>query len=318
MRGYFKELKHIEKQKTNPVYLLHGDDIFLKQEFVRTLFIAGPEAEKKIYYGNQGKNEDVDFLDSLVSFGLFATKKIIVYYEIEKLNTKYRGKILKYVTNPDKNTVLVLIAEKNNQKFIKDIMKYTKYLKVWTPFPENYVEFVQEQINRMGFDVTVEAVNQLVSMTSDSLHHTFSEFEKVIINTGYHRKITSDDVKNIVGGEKKYSMYDFVDAIGNKNFYKAIDICDVLAQMGTKAPYFIISLFSFFTDMYVCFSEDVNQMFSYNWKRKKQIVKSIGKYRDSDFRKIFSALHDVDIKGKSTGLSTQELIVPLIYEIIQA
>jgi len=316
MIDYFKELKKIEKRRIENLYLLQGNDLFMKQEFVRTLFNADPNSEKKVYHGNQ--NEDIEFLDNLMSFGLFATKKIVVYYDIDKFTTKYKNKVLKYLEKPEKTTTLVLIAEKGNLKFVKDIAKLAKNLKVWTPFPNQYVEFINRQIKRMGMDATGEAINLLASITNDSLIHTFAEFEKVLINTGTGRKITDEDVKKVVGGEKKYNMWDFLEAVGNKNFYKAIEICEALVQMGTATPFFIISLYSFFNDMYVCFVEDVNQLFSYNWQKKKQISNSIGNYRRANFEKIFHQLNETDLKGKSTGLSTQELIVPLIYEIINA
>lgn len=318
MKEYFKELKKIEKRKISPVYLLQGNDIYMKQEFVKTVFQHIPDAERKIFYASQGQDEDVEFLDNLVSFGLFATKKVLVYYDIEKFTSKYRDRILKFLDSPDKNTTLILIAEKATIKFMKEISARATNIKVWTPFPNQYIEFVEQQINRMGIEITGEAVNLLASLTNDSLHHTFSEFEKVLINVGVERRVTSEAVKKVVGGEKKYNVWDFIDAVGNKNFYKAIDICDALVQMGIKAPFFIVSLYSFFNDMYVCFAEDVNKLFSYNWQKKQQISKTIGNYRKADFSKIFNLLKEADLRGKSTGLSTNELMVPLIYEIIQA
>ncbi len=318
MNDFFKELDKIQKRKISPVYFLHGNDIFMKHELSRVLFQTDNKAEKKVFYGNQGSDEDVAFLDNLVSFGLFSTKKIIVYYDIEKFTTKYRDKVLRYIKNPDTNIILVLIAEKATIKFVKEISTNAKIIKVWTPFPNQYVDFVHEQINRMGIEISGEAVNLLTSITNDSLHHTFAEFEKVLINSGSNHKITSDAVKKVVGGEKKYDMWDFIEAIGNKNFYRSIDICNGLSQMGIKTPFFIISLYSFFNDMYVCFSEDVNKLFSYNWKKKQQISSTIGNYRSADFSKIFHVLNETDLKGKSTGLSTEELIVPLIYEILNA
>ena len=316
MNDYFKELEKIQKRRIENVYLLQGNDLFMKQEFVRSLFNADSGSEKKVYHGNQ--NEDVEFLDNLMSFGLFASKKIMVYYDIDKFTTKYKNKVLKYLEKPEKTTTMVLITEKGNLKFVKDIAKLAKNMKVWTPFPNQYVDFVNRQIQRMGMDATGEAINLLASITNDSLSHTFAEFEKVLINTGTGRKITAEDIKKVVGGEKKYSMRDFIDAIGNKNFYKAIEICEALVQMGTSTPFFIISLYSFFNDMYICLVEDVNILFSYNWQKKKQISSSIGNYRKASFEKIFDHLNVTDLKGKSTGLSTLELIVPLIYEIIKA
>ncbi len=318
MNDYFKTLDKINKRKIDKIYFLQGNDIYMKQEFVRTLFNQIRDAERKIFHGNQGDTEDEDFLDNLMSFGLFSTKKIIVYYGIEKFSAKYRKKLLRYTENPDKNITLVLIAEKTTSKFVKSLISAATPVKVWTPFPNQYVGFVAEQINRMGIEITGEAVNLLTSITNDSLHHTFAEFEKVLINTGADRKITATEVKKVVGGEKKYNIYDLLDAMGNKNFYKSIEISEALAQMGTGTPFIIISMYNFFNDMYVCMVEDANKMFSYNWKKKQQISRSVPKYREANFGKIFHHLADADLKSKSTGLSNQDLVVPLIYEIFNA
>src|SRR6056297_3639687 len=252
MNDYFKILDRINKRKIDRIYFLQGNDIFMKQEFVKTLFNQIKDSERKIFYNTQGDAEDIAFLDSLMSFGLFSTKKVIVYYSIEKFSAKYRKKLLKYTENPDKNTTLVLIAEKTTAKFVKSLISAATTVKVWTPFPYQYVAFVAHQINRMGIEITGEGVNLLASITNDSLHHTFAEFEKVLINAGTDKKITASEVKKVVSGEKKYNIYDFLDAIGNKNFYKSIEICEALAQMGTGTPFMIISMFNFFTDIYVC------------------------------------------------------------------
>ncbi|MBN2281906.1 MAG: DNA polymerase III subunit delta [Candidatus Marinimicrobia bacterium] len=316
MDQYFKELEKIEKRRTAGIYFLLGNDLFMKQEFVSTLFKTDSQAEKKIFHANQ--NEDVAFLDNLVSFGLFASRKILVYYDIDKFTSKYRNKVLSYISKPDKMMTLIFTAEKATNNFTKDIVSKATHVKVWTPFPNQYIEFVRKQIERLGMNATGEAINLLASMTNDSLYHTFAEFEKVLINTGANRKITAEDVKKVVGGEKKYSIWDFLDAVGNKNFYKAIEICESLVQMGTPPPFFIMSLYNFFSDMYVCYEEDVNKLFGYNWQKKTQISRSLGNYRDANFGKIFHHLADSDLKSKSTGLLTEELIVPLIYEIINA
>lgn len=319
MDEYFKELKKIEKRKISPAYLLVGNDIFMKQEFVKTLFTHSKDAEKKIFYASQGEDEELNFLDNLVSFGLFSTRKVLVYYDIDKFSSKYRDKILRYLDHTDKDTVLVLIMEKKpTVKFTKELQSKCKEIKVWTPRTNQFIEFVQQQIARMGIEATGEAINLLASITDDSLHHTFAEFEKVLINSGDGKRITSSEVKKVVGGDKKYSIWDFLDAIGNKNFYKAIDICDALTQMGMKPPYMILQLYNLFNDMYICFSEDPNKILAYNWQRKQQVVKTKKNYQSADFGKIFFLLNEADMKAKSTGLSTQELIVPLIYEILQA
>jgi len=64
--------------------------------------------------------------------------------------------------------------------------------------------------------------------------------------------------------------------------------------------------------------EDANKLFSYNWKKKQQINKSLPNYRKANFGKIFHYLAETDLKSKSTGLSNQDLVVPLIYEIFNA
>ncbi len=317
MSNYFKELKKLKKRKNEKVIFLEGNDLFMKQEFVRTLFSTYPDVERKVYYGSQNRDDDVEFLNNLLSFGLFSSKKLIVYHNIEQFTKKYGKRLLQYLENPDKNIVLILTAERKRKKLVQAISKKSYSIKAWTPYPNKYVDFVQQQATRMGIDATTEAINLLVSITNDSLHHTFAELEKVLINTGTKR-LTAEDVKKVAGGVKKYSIYDFLDEVGNKNFYKSIEICNALVQMGTTTPFFISKLYNFFNDMYVCFTEDVEQMFSYNWKKKKQIRQTIGNYRTADFGKIFHNLVETDMKAKSTQLSDEELLVPLIYEIMNA
>lgn len=316
MSEFFKEQDLIEAGKIQPVYLFTGNDFFMKETLISAIYKTKKNVTRNVFYG--GDNKETDFLDSLITYGLFSSEKVIVFHNINKLSRKYHKNILRYLDSPDiENIVLIFTADNIKTQLVKKIEAKVKSIKLWKPFPKYYASFIKQHVNRIGYEIENNALDLLVTITNDTLSHTFAELEKVRINIGDRKKITINDIKFIVGGEKKFTMLNFIDAIGNKKFYQAIDICMSLIHTGVKSPFFIISLHSFFYDVFGSLAGDLNDLFRVQWK-KNQISTGYRNYKAANFGLIFRKLREVDLKSKSTSISTENLLIPLIYELINA
>jgi len=318
MASFFDEINMIEKEKLKPVYLLIGPDYFQKREITEAAIKSFGKCERENYYG--GEKNDADFLQSLFSFGLFSSRKIIIYRDINKLTAAHKKKFLKYLEKPQEDILLILTAEKKQLSIISKISKTAKTIHVYTPFPSQYSGFVNRQINRMNFSIEPRALNLLVTSTNDSLSHTFAELEKILIRTGERKKIKFSDVQGVVGGEKKYEMWDFIDAIGNKNFYTAIKIGKTLIDSQVSITYIISSLSIFFINVWAYDSIHKNSN-PKNFKQKQDVRRynaGFLKYRGADFSVIIDKLLKADLQSKSVAISPDELLAPLIYEIFSA
>ncbi len=323
MPTYFEELELIEKGEIKLIYFLYGDDLFLQEEAIRSVcqsFIkTGGLPERKVFYG--GEKTDDSFIQSLVSVGMFSSRQIVIYKNINQIPISFRKQLLQYFDNPDTNTLLILTADgQKKSKFIESLKRISRVISVWTPQPRSFPSIVLGYLEKKGCEIKPDALDLLVSSTDDTLSHTFSELEKVLVFVGERKSINIDDIRFIVGGSKKYQMSDFIDAIGNGDLYNSINICITLIETGIKAPYFVSSLYNYFVNVWAYPEVHMNASEGKPWMRWKitKYGKGYENYKNSDFGFIIDRLTDVDLKSKSVNLSTEELMIPLLYEIVSA
>jgi DNA polymerase-3 subunit delta len=248
MANILAELEKLESNRLAPIYLLYGNDLYLEQEAIGTLSTlfakaANLEVEKKIFQADE--NQDEAFVQSLYNLGMFATHQIVIYKNIHQLSTTARKQFLQYCENPADTTMLILTAGSGSKSQFLDTIKNHKSiekLSVWTPRASEFPAIIVKQLAKNGYQIESDAVAILALATNDSLSRTFSEIEKLMIYAGARTLITTDDVRNVGGGAKTYQMADFIQAMAEKNFRQAIQICLNLIETGADTPFFISSL----------------------------------------------------------------------------
>ena len=326
MTSFADEILLIDQGNLRPVYLLWGGEYFLEEQAIQALFsaFAGTDpasVERKNFYGDDRKDEP--FIQSLVNFGMFAPRQFLTYKNIQKLNVSHRKSLQRYIDSPDPNILLILTADNETKSSLVDQLKKSKSIKTiysFTPEPEQFAGIVRTALARRGYTISDDAMTRLVTCTDDSLAHTFAELEKIIVAAGDANDLSFDAVDAVIGAEKKYQVSELLSAVANRDIKKSVKIALSMIHAGEGMPFIVSKLFHFFLNIWAyphasSFNGDKNRR---NQKQEADFKVGYGNYRDRDFGKIFQCLTDVDLKSKSVNLTDEELIVPLLYEIINA
>ena len=326
MATVLDKLEKLEANQLDQIYLLYGNDLYLERETIGTLSMlfskkAQVEVEKKIFQSEE--NQDEAFLQSLYNLGMFATHQIVIYKNIHQLSTILRKQILQYCNHPAKTTMLILTAGSGSKSNFLDTIKNhdsVKTLSIWTPRADEFSAIIVKQFTKHGYQIESDAVEILALATNDSLAHTFSEIQKIMIYAGERTLITTADVRSVGGGAKTYQMADFIQAIAAKDFPLAIQICLNLIETGAETPFFISSLFKLFFNVwaYPQIYKNASKSVSQSKKQWDNYKFGYQNYQDHDFASLFSELLDTDLKAKSFTLGTKDLMIPLICNILKA
>jgi len=317
---FIDEMVKIEQGNLHPVYLLWGGDLYLEDEAINSICQAFSQSatgrpEKMIYYAEIDK--DREFVDSLFSIGFFANRRIVIYKNINKLESGLRPRLLNFITNPGLNTLLIMTASGEGKSTLvdklRDISKNIRVISTWTPRPDSFSEFVRRHLERINYQITDEALSLLISLTNDALSHTIAELEKLLIYIDDRKTIEEADVRLLVGGDKEYDMGDFILAVAERDIAESVHIGLTLIRTNNSLPYFITQMYDLFSSIWDYEGHGQKEKF---WKKQKCIEAGIKKYRGADFGVIFAKLRDVDLKSKSLNLSQEELLIPLLYDII--
>jgi DNA polymerase-3 subunit delta len=320
MPTFFDELERIKKGNVKSVYLLDGNDLFLEEQAIKSLLESfdkiGYNAERKRFYS--GENADESFITNLTNIGLFSIRQCIVYKNVRDLLPSFKKQLLNYVKKPDQNTLLILTNDGKKSGIVSDLRKFAYVILTWTPSYNQFPLIVKNYLSSNGYEISPDALDLLISSTNDSLSHTFSELEKVFILIGENKKISVNEVRTVVSGDKDYAMSDFTHAVCYCNKYKAIDICMKLTNKGVSAPFFISTLYRIFLNIwaYEKVHKNVNSKRSWEERLSKEYKAGYDNYKNLDFGSVFYKLSKADLMSKSTGLKTEEIVLPLLLEIL--
>jgi DNA polymerase-3 subunit delta len=100
----------------------------------------------------------------------------------------------------------------------------------------------------------------LVHQIGNDLSRLKNEIEKIVVNLDSKRNISEDEIEKFIGISKEYNVFEFQDALAQKNLIKAIRISQYFAANPKAAPIQMIlpSLFGFFSKAYMVFGAGSN------------------------------------------------------------
>ena len=116
----FIALKNNIKQQVLPVYLIDGEDAFLKQKALDLIkeAVVSINAELNSLFFSTDNLEPDRVIDACNTMPFFADKKLVVVKEYEKKNSdSLITKLDDYLTNPNASTCLVLVADEGSKYF---------------------------------------------------------------------------------------------------------------------------------------------------------------------------------------------------------
>ncbi|ASQ91272.1 DNA polymerase III subunit delta [Prosthecochloris sp. GSB1] len=225
--------KDIASGKISPVYFLHGEESFLKEELTGLLKLhAFPAGEDAAVNTTVLHGPDVtlgDIVSRASEFPMFAQRKLVVVRQFEKHRkppSKDRQKqhleqFVRYLANPAETTVLVLDCDRLDKK---DLGKppYRDMDSIRHDFPaiKNPDIFASDRAREQGWEFDPEALKAFSAYMQPSAREIAREIEKVVIyasSRSAEKRITANDVYECVGISKRYNVFELEKALAAKN-----------------------------------------------------------------------------------------------------
>ena len=247
-----------------PVYFVAGNDEYNKDKKVKEILKKALPAENKdLNYaeveckGGKGsgdadeessepaegaeeetgraKNNFVfDFKSTVETIPFLADRRVVVIREFEKLRKDMKDTLLEYIVKPLETTVLILVSKDVKKA---DFEKSVSYRKISNSAPSTTYTYYQLYPNQLGAEIksklsalgktiSQEAVDILVERVGSNMRDLDSEIEKVILYIGDKKNVDEVDVEFLVSGLDARNIFDFVNALAEKNLTKCLKIID--------------------------------------------------------------------------------------------
>ncbi len=325
---YLKELNNINKGQFVPIYFLFGDDFYLKENFITILTksfknVVG-EIDKDIKYAKE--LESSDFQNILYSISMFKKPQVIIINDIKKLKTPSKNILKKYLDNPTKENILILIAPEidNKNKFLKNVKSKSKTLMITSPFENEIPTWIKSYLSNNNRKITNSAIDQLIKIVGTNLSDISNELEKLDNYLEYDKDISEEDVSFIAGYSKTNNINDLLKSIGENNKAETIIVIENLLSKGFSDVYMLITLYNFIWGLAVLKDSRIVTDFStgrilhvYNTNQLNQMKRYAQNYTKSQLLRGINAIVEADKRIKTSSINSLNNIILVIETIMR-
>ena len=223
----------IKTGQWKPVYLLFGEESFLKQSYKKKLkaAIVGDDTMNYNYF--EGKGLDVKELISLADTMPFFSEKRLILVEDSGFFKSSSEELAEYLPTMPDTTCFVFVEEavdKRNRlyKRVKDLGHVAEMKRQDST---SLARWAASILSQNGRKITAQTMNLFLERTGDDMELIRSELEKLISYTMGKEVVTAEDVEEITTVQVTNKIFEMVTAIVTRKTRTAMDLYEDLLTL---------------------------------------------------------------------------------------
>lgn len=321
-----KTLKqHIKDKSLARVYLLYGNEDFLKKHYASRICDAVvPKALRTMNFteldGSAVKIEDISDAVEVLPFGGNKRCVQVVDLDVNSLSKGEENKLLQMLKDPPESCVLVIwlnLVEADAKrsakwrKLISAVQEVGCTIKLDKRDTQSLIRLLIKWADSRGCVLSSANARFIVELCGDEITILQNELEKLCSYTG-HGEITREIIKDVSIRTLSTSVFDMSRALVRNDYDSAFGLLDDLMAMRQEPVAILAVLSSAFVDMYrakVAANSglgvnEIAKEFGYSGKefRLRNAARDCAHVSVSQLRKSLDILLKTDLKLKSTRL----------------
>jgi DNA polymerase III subunit delta len=325
-------LEMTKGKKFAPIYLFVGEEDFLAEECVNCIIHELLTADTKafnldIVYGSKADARDV--IAHAASFPMMSDRRVVVVKEFDKLLSSDTAKeiVSSYIMRPLDSTCLVLLAERPDfrTKPFVDLKKSGLVFAFNSLYDNQIPAWISERCKKMGKDVDLEACRLLQAYVGNSLRAIQNELDKLFIYLGERKRVTPEDVADVVGVTRGFTVFDLQNAVGKKNLEEALRIVNRMIESGETSQLTIVMLTRYFNILWKLKnlldhgSSEAEALAATRISPYyfKDYIAAMKRYSPDQIENAFHVLLEADVQLKSTSPNPYHLMEMLVYSLVR-
>lgn len=319
--SYHHVIRNIRNGQLQPVYVVTGEELFFRDSFLEALHTSFSQADE-VDENQFDLQEDSlhAVLDEAESFSFFTDHRLIIVHNPDFLGSG-RGKdktqesevnrLLDYLDNPNEGSTVVFIyqggALDNRRKLTKTIKKHSYLVELPQLNEQEMSRFVREHIEQQPFNMSQEAVEELLDRVNFQLTPAMNELEKLKMYAVNQNQISKDIVTELVPRALASDVFQLTQAIMDKRLADAVQIYEDLTLLGHEPialHALIISQFRIILQSLILASQgfregDIASHLNVHPYRVKLALKNSRHIQGDALTKLYIELADIDYQLKS-------------------
>jgi len=311
-KSHTEVLSDIKSKAFKPIYLLHGVEPFfidlLTEAFdSHTVDEASKSFNHQVLYGRDVTAGQI--VDASSRYPMMSPFQLVLIKEAQDLPDF--AKLEGYFKQPVPSTVLVLAyrgKKVNGKTKAYKAIAHTGVVFESKPLYSNQVpQFISKQLSSKKRKAAPGVTDLLAEYLGTDLIVLSGALDKLFLNIPREQEITAEDVETHVGISRQFNLFEFQDALGEKDFNRIVRIGYALSQNEREhpLPLTLASLYGYFSGLFAI--HDVLNQSESDQKEATGIYSAfrLGKLRQAARRwsrlqlmDIIETLAEYDLKSK--------------------
>ena len=222
------------KNKTyKPVYLIYGEEAFLKSSYKKRLKDALTDGDTMNYNYYEGKGLDVNELISMADTMPFFADKRMILVEDSGFFKSAADALTEYLPNMPDTTCLVFVEEAvdKRSRLYKKVKEMGHAAEMKRQDAAQLSRWAASILAQNGRKITSATMDLFLEHTGDDMENIRMELEKLISYTMGSDVITSKDVEDVTTVQVTNKIFDMVTAIVTGKTKRAMDLYEDLLML---------------------------------------------------------------------------------------
>lgn len=241
------ELKNdLEKLGILPVYLVCGEEALVVASAAQMIEEAALAGSSRDFNLDRYELSDVPvdtILGAVQTLPMMGGRRVVRVRCREGLDKAASDALVTYLANPSPTNTLLLVAAKVDLRLaIAGQIKHKKGLYSFTPLKAAQIpDVLVSGAKEIGWNLDKRAASMLVETVGTDLLTLQTTLEKLALYVGERRVITVADVEASVVRTKEEVIWEFIDAMAERQLSKALLILDGMLEHGQE-PLMVVSM----------------------------------------------------------------------------
>ena len=226
-------VQDIKNHSFKPVYLLFGEEAFLKNSYKNQMKAAITGGDTMNFNQFEGKGIDVKELISLADTMPFFAEKRLILAEDSGFFKGGSEELLSYLPQIPETTCMIFVESDvdKRSKMFKKVKELGYICEMERQDGAQLARWAGTILAREGKKITGNTMELFLNMTGDDMENIRMELEKLISFTLGREVITSEDVEAICTVRVTNKIFDMVTAMVNRQTRKAMDLYEDLLTL---------------------------------------------------------------------------------------
>jgi DNA polymerase-3 subunit delta len=300
-------IKELNKAAPSPLYYLWSEEsCFLEEALSKFIESVIDSNLKEFNYDIFDSSSEIrEILNAASTLPFMSQRRLVVIKDFHEFSASAVKNLMPYFTNPVESTCMVILSKKAPKVSMKVNWKVYS-LNIHEQDIPAWLKYIATQ---KGIKLTNDAIDCLIELTGQDIGLLMMEVEKLTLSG--KSVISEKDILSFASMMRKYTSFDLVDSLIAGQKTRAFRILKtIFGGNPYEAPVILGTLNWHYKQFYSLWLNKGKKPLKMREGTYKTLTKYLSSFREEDFYYIFQALHEADIRIKTSG--NPEVVLELL------